>query len=130
VQVEACTHLNRSIQLIKNVGAKPGVVLNPSTPLTALEWVLDCVDYVLIMSVNPGFGGQKFIPNSIQKITKLRQMILDRKESVLIQVDGGVNLKTIREISEAGVDVFVAGSAIFDSDDYQKVISQFRKVII
>ncbi len=130
VQVEACTHLNRSIQLIKNVGAKPGVVLNPSTPLTAIEWVLDCVDYVLIMSVNPGFGGQKFIPNSIQKITKLRQMILDRKESVLIQVDGGVNLKTIREISEAGVDVFVAGSAIFDSDDYQKVISQFRKVII
>ena len=130
VQVETCPHLNRSIQLIKNVGAKPGVVLNPSTPLTAIEWVLDCVDYVLIMSVNPGFGGQKFIPNSMQKISKLRQMILDRKESVLIQVDGGVNLKTIREISEAGVDVFVAGSAIFDSDDYQEVISQFRKVII
>ena len=130
VQVETCTHLNRSIQLIKDVGAKPGVVLNPATPLTAIEWVLDCVDYVLIMSVNPGFGGQKFIPNSMQKITKLRQIILDRNESVLIEVDGGVNLKTIPEFSEAGVDVFVAGSAIFDSDDYQKVIRQFRRVII
>ena len=105
-------------------------MLNPSTPLTAIEWVLDCVDYVLIMSVNPGFGGQKFIPNSMKKITELRQIILDRNESVLIEVDGGVNLKTIREFSEAGVDVFVAGSAIFESDDYQKAIRQFRKVII
>ncbi|MDH3721840.1 MAG: ribulose-phosphate 3-epimerase, partial [Desulfobacteraceae bacterium] len=91
VQVEACIHLNRTIQMIKSMDLRAGVVLNPSTPLSALEWVLEDVDFVMIMSVNPGFGGQKFIPNTIDKIRSLRQMIQDRGLSILIEIDGGVN---------------------------------------
>jgi ribulose-phosphate 3-epimerase len=121
VQVETCIHLNRTVQLIKDCGAKPGVVLNPSTPLD--------VDYVLIMSVNPGFGGQAFIPSSLDKISALRKQIQDRGLSVLIEVDGGVNEKTIAEIATAGTDVFVAGSAIFGSKDYQKTIQNFRQTM-
>ena len=127
VQVEACTHLNRTVQLIKDSGAHPGVVLNPSTTVESLEWILEYVDYVLIMSVNPGFGGQAFIPNSIDKIKALRQQVQDRGLSVLIEIDGGVNEKTIAEIASAGTDVFVAGSAIFGSKDYQKTIQSFRQ---
>ena len=129
VQVEACVHLNRTVNLIKDNGAHAGVVLNPSTPLKSLEWVLEYVDYVLIMSVNPGFGGQKFIANSIAKIKALRKQIQDRGLAVLIEVDGGVNESTIAEISSAGVDIFVAGSAIFGSKDYQKTIQSFRQKI-
>jgi ribulose-phosphate 3-epimerase len=129
VQVETCIHLNRSIQLIKDCGADAGVVLNPSTPLASLEWVLEDVDYVLIMSVNPGFGGQAFIPSSLDKINALRQQIQDRGLSVLIEVDGGVNEKTIAEIASAGTDIFVAGSAIFGSKNYQKTIQSFRQKI-
>ena len=129
VQVETCLHLNRTVQRIKDCGVKPGVVLNPSTPLDSLEWVLEDVDYVLIMSVNPGFGGQAFIPSSLAKIKALRKQILNRGLSVLIQVDGGVNEKTIAEIASAGTDVFVAGSAIFGSKDYHKTIQSFRKKI-
>jgi ribulose-phosphate 3-epimerase len=129
VQVETCIHLNRTIQLIKNCGAHAGVVLNPSSPLANLEWVLEDVDYVLIMSVNPGFGGQAFIPNSLDKIKALRQQIQDRGLSTLIEVDGGVNEKTIAEIASAGTDVFVAGSAIFGSKNYQKTIQNFRRKI-
>jgi ribulose-phosphate 3-epimerase len=129
VQVETCIHLNRTIQLIKGCGVHAGIVLNPSTPLTSLEWVLEDVDYVLIMSVNPGFGGQAFIPNSLDKIKALRQQIQDRRLSVLIEVDGGVNEKTIAEIASAGTDVFVAGSAIFGSKNYQKTIQNFRRKI-
>jgi len=129
VQVETCIHLNRTVQLIKDCGAQAGVVLNPSTPLANLEWVLEDVDYVLIMSVNPGFGGQAFIPSSLDKIKALRQQIQDRGLSVLIQVDGGVNEKTISQIASAGTDVFVAGSAIFGSKDYQKTIQSFRQKI-
>lgn len=129
VQVETCIHLNRTIQRIKECGAKAGVVLNPSTPLASIEWVLEDVDYVLIMSVNPGFGGQAFIPSSLDKIKALRQQIRDRGLSVLIEVDGGVNEKTIAEIASAGTDVFVAGSAIFGSKDYNKTIQSFRKKI-
>jgi len=129
VQVETCIHLNRTVQLIKDCGAKAGVVLNPSTPLANLEWVLEDLDYVLIMSVNPGFGGQAFIPNSLDKIKALRKQIQDRELSVLIQVDGGVNEKTIAEVASAGTDVFVAGSAIFGSKDYQKTIQSFRRKI-
>ena len=127
VQIEASLHLNRSVQLIRECGAKPGVVLNPSTPIQTLEWIIDDVDYVLIMSVNPGFGGQAFITNSLQKIKALRQMIQSKNLNTLIQVDGGVNEKTIADVAAAGVDIFVAGSAIFGSDNYQKTISSFRK---
>ena len=129
VQVETCIHLNRTVQMIKALDLRAGAVLNPSTPLSALEWVLEDVDFIMIMSVNPGFGGQKFIPNSIDKIRSLRKMIHDRGLSTLIEIDGGVNEKTIKDVSDAGADVFVAGSAIFKSPDYQKTIATFRKLI-
>ena len=129
VQIETSVHLNRSVQLIRECGAKPGVVLNPSTPIQALEWIMEAVDYVLIMSVNPGFGGQAFITNSLDKIKALRQMIRSKNLNTLIQVDGGVNEKTIADVAVAGVDIFVAGSAIFGSDDYQKTINSFREKI-
>jgi ribulose-phosphate 3-epimerase len=128
-QVEACIHLHRTVQLIKASGAKAGVVLNPSTPIESLSWILEDVDYVLIMSVNPGFGGQTFIPNSIAKIKALRKLIEDRGLSVLIEVDGGINESTIAEAAASGADVLVAGSAIFGSKDYRKTIESFRKKI-
>jgi len=129
VQIESCVHLNRSIHLIRECGAKPGVVLNPSTPLQLIDWIIEYVDYVLVMSVNPGFGGQAFIPNSLDKIKELRRMIHNRKLSTLIEIDGGVSEKTISAIADAGVDIFVAGSAIFGSPNYEKTISNFRKKI-
>lgn len=127
VHVETCMHLNRTLQMITEAGVKAGVVLNPATPLSSLEWVLDMLDFVLIMSVNPGFGGQAFIPNTLERIRRVRKMIADRNLSTLIQVDGGVNDRTIKEISEAGTDVFVAGSAIFGSPDYKSTIEGFRQ---
>jgi ribulose-phosphate 3-epimerase len=129
IQAETCSHLDRTLNLIKECGARAGVVLNPSTPLVTLEWVLDLVDYVLIMSVNPGFGGQKFIPTSLEKLKSLRQIIEKRGKSILIEIDGGINEKTIAEVSRAGADVFVAGSAIFGSPDYKKTIDTFRRLI-
>ncbi|MGD8671586.1 MAG: ribulose-phosphate 3-epimerase [Desulfobacterales bacterium] len=129
VQVETCSHLNRTVHLIKDCGAQAGVVLNPSTPVASLEWILEYVDYILIMSVNPGFGGQAFIPNSINKIKALRNHIQERGLSVLIEVDGGMNEKTIAPVAAAGADVFVAGSAIFGSKDYQKTIQSLRQKI-
>ena len=129
VHVEASVHLNRSVQLIRECGARPGVVLNPSTPVETLEWIIDNVDYVLIMSVNPGFGGQAFIRNSLEKIRALRQLIQRKNPKTLIEIDGGVNENTISEIAAAGVDAFVAGSAIFGSRDYQATISAFRQKI-
>jgi ribulose-phosphate 3-epimerase len=130
VQVEACIHLHRTVQLIKASGAKAGVVLNPSTPVESLAWIVEDVDYVLIMSVNPGFGGQTFIPNSVSKIMALRKFIGDRGLSVLIEVDGGINENTIAEVAAAGADVFVAGSAIFGNKNYRKTIESFRKKMI
>jgi len=129
VHVETSVHLNRSVQLIRECGAKPGVVLNPATPIHALEWIIEDVDYVLIMSVNPGFGGQAFITSSIDKIKALRQMIQSKNLKTPIQVDGGVNEKTIAGIAAAGADIFVAGSAIFGSKDYRKTITSFREKI-
>ena len=129
VQAEACGHLNRTIQAIKEFDCRAGVVLNPSTPLSALEWVLEDVDYVLLMSVNPGFGGQSFIPNSLDKVRDLRTMIHEKGLSVLIEIDGGVNEKNIESLSAAGVDAFVAGSAIFRSPNYKKTMDSFRKKI-
>ena len=129
VHVEASRHLNRSVQLIRECGARPGVVLNPSTPVETLEWIIDNIDYVLIMSVNPGFGGQAFIRNSLEKVIALRQLIQRKNQKILIEIDGGVNEDTIAEIAAAGVDVFVAGSAIFGSRDYQATIGAFRQKI-
>jgi len=129
VQVEACIHLNRTVQMIKGLELRAGVVLNPSTPLSTIDWIIEDVDLVMIMSVNPGFGGQKFIHNSIDKVRSLRKIIQDRGLSTLIEIDGGVNEKTIKTISDAGADVFVAGSAIFKSPDYKKTIAKFRELI-
>ncbi|MCU0600139.1 MAG: ribulose-phosphate 3-epimerase [Desulfobacterales bacterium] len=129
VHVEACFHLNRTIDLIKSCGCKPGVVLNPATPLSTLEWVLEYVDFVLIMSVNPGFGGQSFISNSLDRIRLLKEMIRIKDLSTLIQVDGGVTESNIKEISEAGADVFVAGSAIFGKKNYKKTINAMKRII-
>jgi ribulose-phosphate 3-epimerase len=126
VHQEACTHLHRTIQLIREKGAKPGVALNPATPLETLQWTLEDLDFVLIMSVNPGFGGQKFIPSALEKVARLRTMIRQRGLSTLIQIDGGVNSATISRIAQAGVDVFVAGSAVFGSDDYERAIGELK----
>jgi ribulose-phosphate 3-epimerase len=129
VHVEACLHLNRTIQLIKQMGVKAGVSLNPGTPINVLEWVMEELDYILVMTVNPGFGGQVFIPNGIEKIKSLRRLLSQKKISPLIQVDGGVNSTTIANLQKAGTDVFVAGSAIFGSSDYTKTIAQFRSIL-
>lgn len=129
VQVETCRHLNRTIQHARERELGVGVVLNPATPISATEWVLDLVDFVLIMSVNPGFGGQDFIPSSLDKINALKQMITTRDLNTLIQVDGGVKADNIQAIAQAGADIFVAGSAIFKSSDYHQTIGQFRACI-
>jgi len=129
VQVEACIHLHRTIHMIRDSGARPGVVLNPATPLQTIDWILEDVDFVLIMSVNPGFGGQSFISSSLEKIRQLRETIRNRGLSTLIEVDGGVNANTIKSVSDAGADAFVAGSAIFGSDNYKQTISRFRELM-
>jgi ribulose-phosphate 3-epimerase len=129
VHVETCVHLNRTVQSVRDLGLRTGVVLNPTTSLTSLEWILEYVDYVLVLSVNPGFGGQRFIPNSLDRIRALRSTIDERGLSVLVEVDGGVNETTIRDISAAGANIFVAGSAIFDSNDYRATIENFRKLM-
>jgi ribulose-phosphate 3-epimerase len=126
VQVEACPHLHRTIHLIKDHGAKAGAVLNPATPLSTIICLLEDLDFVLIMSVNPGFGGQKFIRSALEKIEQLKALIEQSGLDMLIQVDGGVNTSTIAEIAAAGADVFVAGSAIFNTDDYKQAISMLR----
>ena len=126
VQTEVCNHLHRTIHMIKESGAKAGAVLNPATPLSSLDHMLQELDFVLIMSVNPGFGGQKFITSSLDKISKLKAWIDDIGADALIEVDGGVNSSTIAEISRAGADVFVAGSAIFNMGDYQQAIGELR----
>jgi len=127
VQVETCTHLNRTIQMIKETGARAGVVLNPSTSLSTLE--LENVYHVMLMSVNPGFGGQKFIPSCLDKIRDLRKIIDKKKLETLIEIDGGVNENTIGDISAAGADIFVAGSAIFKKPDYTKIIATFKHIL-
>jgi len=127
VHVETCPHLNRTVQLIKEHGVRPGVVLNPSTPLENVDWILQDVEFVLIMSVNPGFGGQAFISASLDKIKALRRMIDSRGLPTQIQIDGGVGPQNAGRIADAGVDVFVAGSAIFGTPDYKETITSFRK---
>ncbi len=118
VHVEACPHLHRTLQLIKSLGAKAGVSLNPATPVSAVESILHELDLLLIMSVNPGFGGQKFIEQSYKKIRTAKEMIMKRNLKTLIEVDGGVTTGNMKALSEAGVDVFVAGTSVFKNKDY------------
>ncbi len=127
VHAEACVHLQRVITRIKELGKRAGVAINPATPLEVLDYILEEVDYIVIMSVNPGFGGQKFIPSSLRKLQRLRQMIKERGLSVEIEVDGGVNLETVAEVVRAGGEILVAGSAVFRSEDYQKTIALLRQ---
>ena len=127
VHAETLNHLHRTIQYIRNKGVKAGVALNPATPLEVLEHVLDGLAMVVLMTVNPGFGGQEFIPQVIPKINKLRNEIDRRGLDIEIEVDGGINPETIDRVSSAGADVFVAGSAIFHSEDYEKTIRLRRE---
>ena len=123
---EASRHVDRTIQLIRELGCQPGLALNPSTPLGQLHWTLEQLDMVLLMSVNPGFGGQSFIPHVLDKIRKVRDMIDASGRDIRIEVDGGVTVNNIGEISAAGADTFVAGSAIFGAADYLETISQMK----
>jgi ribulose-phosphate 3-epimerase len=129
VQAEACTHLHRTIQLINERNIKSGVAINPATPLCSIEEILSDVYLVLIMSVNPGFGGQKFIPFCIDKIERLKDMIISRKLATLIEVDGGVKMDNIKKIADAGADILVAGSAIFGTDDPAKTTRAMKNLI-
>ena len=123
---EASDHIDRSLQLIIDAGCKPGLVFNPATPLHYLDHVMDKLHHILIMSVNPGFGGQKFIPSTLDKVRAVKQRVLESGYDIRIEIDGGVKVDNIREIAEAGADMFVAGSAIFSKDDYRDVIDQMR----
>ena len=128
VHAEACPHLNRTIASIKEQGAKAGVVLNPATPLTELEYILEDLDMVLLMTVNPGFGGQKYIESCTRKIQDLRKMITDRGLAIDIEVDGGIKLDNVGKVLDAGANVIVAGSAVFGGDVEQNV-KDFLKVM-
>lgn len=123
---EATEHLDRTIGLIKESGCKAGVVLNPATPLDCLEYVMDKLDLILLMSVNPGFGGQKFIPSALTKARQVRTMIDESGYDIRLQIDGGVKADNIADIAESGVDTFVAGSAIFNEEDYQAIMNTMR----
>lgn len=129
VHVEACTHLHRTLALIKDAGKKTGVVLNPATPLCSLDHVLDMVDFVMLMTVNPGFGGQSFIQSSLQKISALRSRLDTVNPAAGIEVDGGISPATIGSVTEAGANIFVAGSAIYGQSPYKKVISSMKETI-
>ena len=126
---EASKHIHRSIHAIKNNECKVGLVYNPATPLHTLENVIDDIDLVLIMSVNPGFGGQSFIHSSLEKISQVRKMIDDSGKDIRLEVDGGINKDTIGLASKAGADTFVAGSAIFNTENYEQTISELRSKI-
>ena len=126
VHAEACVHLHRVVQQIKELGVKAGVSLNPATPVNMLEDIIDDLDLVLIMSVNPGFSGQSFIPGSLGKIAAVRRMIDERGLTVELEVDGGIKVDNIKEAARAGADVFVSGSGVFGSDDYAGTISAMR----
>ena len=123
---EASMHIDRSLQLARELGCKSGLVLNPATSLDQVQWVLDKIDMLLLMSVNPGFGGQKFIPSTLAKLRQARELIDDSAYDIRLEVDGGVGVNNIAEIATAGADTFVAGSAIFSQPDYAKVISEMR----
>lgn len=123
---EASKHVDRTIGLIKENGCKAGVVLNPATPVHQLEYIIEKLDMVLLMSVNPGFGGQSFIPSTLKKCIEVRQLIDATGKDIRLEIDGGVKVDNIEEIAACGVDTFVAGSAVFNADDYRQVISQMK----
>ncbi|MDT4331571.1 ribulose-phosphate 3-epimerase [Methylomonas sp. MED-D] len=123
---EASRHIDRSLQMIRDHGCKSGLVFNPATPLSFLDHVLDKCDMILLMSVNPGFGGQSFLPSALPKLRQVRKIIDDSGLDIRLEIDGGVNTANIREIKEAGADTFVAGSAIFGKPDYKAVIAEMR----
>lgn len=129
VHQEACTHLHRTIQNIKSYNVKAGVVLNPATPVEMIKHILPDVDMVLLMSVNPGFGGQKFIPEVLEKVKTLRKMIDERGLDIEIEVDGGVNSQNIKPLVDAGADVLVAGSAIFNNEDIDLAVMNLRNAV-
>ena len=126
---EACNHVDRTLGKIKDAGCQSGLVLNPASPLSLIEDLIEEVDLILLMSVNPGFGGQKFISRTLPKIKKLRSLIDQSGKDIRLEVDGGINEQNVKAISDAGADTFVMGSAIFNSDDYKKTISTVRNLI-
>lgn len=128
VHYEACTHLHRVVQQIKDAGMKAGVTLNPSTPVSMLTGIIEDVDMVLLMSVNPGFGGQKFIPHTLKKVCELRELIDSTGSEALIEVDGGVNLETGAELVKAGADVLVAGNSVFKAPDMEDMIHRLKNL--
>ncbi len=128
VHVEACTHLHRTVSRIKELGKKAGAVLNPATPLNSLDYILDELDLVMLMSVNPGFGGQSFIESTLAKTNTLKNRIDMLGLDVGIEIDGGISPKTIERVAEAGANIFVAGSAIYGCDEYAPVIAEMRKL--
>lgn len=126
VHYEAAVHLHRTVQQIRGCGMKPAVTLNPHTPISVLEDIITDVDMVLLMSVNPGFGGQKFITNTLRKVTQLKELILKRNSNALIEVDGGINLETGRMLVDAGADALVAGSFVFSSENPEETIKELK----
>lgn len=128
VHYEACPHLHRVVQQIQESGAKAGVAINPHTPVMVLEDLLEAIDLVCVMSVNPGFGGQRFIYQTIPKLRALREMIIRQNAQVLVEVDGGVGLQNAEKILRAGADVLVAGSSVFHADDPQQVIAEMKRI--
>ena len=127
IHPEATIHLDRSIQLIKDHGCSAGIVLNPATSLDCLDYIIDKIDIILLMSVNPGFGGQSFIPSTFKKLQQTRKRIIESGRDIRLEVDGGVKVDNIAEIAKAGADMFVAGSAIFGEPDYKAVIDAMRQ---
>ncbi len=126
---EACQHVDRNLQQVRDAGCRSGLVFNPATPLNALDYVMDKVDMILIMSVNPGFGGQSFIPSALDKLRSARRLIDESGLSIRLEIDGGVKIDNIGEIAGAGADTFVAGSAIFGSANYRNTISEMRGAV-
>ncbi|MDQ3288214.1 MAG: ribulose-phosphate 3-epimerase [Pseudomonadota bacterium] len=126
---EASAHVHRTIQVIRSHGCQPGLVLNPATPIEVLDWVLEDLDFVLLMSVNPGFGGQEFIPSTLEKLRRVRERIDRSGRDIRLEIDGGVKADNIARIAEAGADTFVAGSAIFNASDYQDVIGRMKAAV-
>jgi len=129
VHPEATEHLHRTLTMIREAGVSPGLVFNPATPLTVLDEVIDLVDLVLIMSVNPGFGGQKFIPSALNKLTEARKLIAASGREIRLEIDGGIKVDNIADAAAAGADTYVAGSAIFGSSDYSKTISAMKTAV-
>lgn len=129
IHPEATIHLDRSLQLIRDHGCTAGLVFNPATPLDYLDYVMDKVDIILLMGVNPGFGGQSFIPSTLKKLQQVKKRIVESGQNIRLEIDGGVKVENIAEIAKAGADMFVAGSAIFGQPDYKTVIDAMRKAL-